>query len=71
MTCLEGLMSANVTAVFNERDHGLRRAAIESTYTADALAHGAEGSSSGWDGVDQLGMTAPMQLVGVARSRRR
>lgn len=54
MTKIEDLMSANVTAVFNERDDDRRRAAIEATYAPDASAHAVEGSRSGWDGVDAL-----------------
>jgi hypothetical protein len=54
MSSIEDLMSANVSAVFNERDDARRRAAIEATYAADASVHAAEGSSSGWDGVDAV-----------------
>lgn len=54
MTTIEDLLRRNVTDVFDERDDGRRREAIEELYAPDATIAEANGTEVGWDGVDAV-----------------
>ena len=50
-TSIEDLLTRNIAAVFNERDAGRRREAIEAIYAPDATMKDPEGANVGWDGI--------------------
>lgn len=49
---IESLMTANLLGVFNERDEGKRRAAIDSTYAADVRWTDDEGVTTGREALE-------------------
>jgi hypothetical protein len=50
-TSIEDLLTRNVLAVFDERDAGRRRAAIEALYAPDATMRDPQGANVGWDAI--------------------
>lgn len=68
MSTIEDLMRRNVSAVFNERDDGRRREAIEALYSPDAVIAEAAGTETGWDGVDAVARGVLDGAVGMAFS---